>query len=710
MKFASVSSQVLFFLCLVYQADISLGQEEFDIQTCLQECGNRCDSVCQDVCKASCFQKSKPQAQKEEVEEASVDVYSRDFRPEREVNFRSQRRSLGETIVDEDDCGLLCDTKRINQCGLETCLRDAFSKTQTEVFFPCSEGWDKARSTALAGYKQPRAVMYAEDTTDVQTAVKCAFDNGIKVTARGRGHSFQGWGVVDGYLVVDMSKMCRPKEFDFDKEAQGPHILPGSRYIATVKAGPGCTNAVMLHSVWKEFKPEEGAMALIGFCPSVGITGFTLGGGMGDITPYVGYAADLVEEMEVVLYDGSHITASKDDHPDLFWALRGGGGGMGIVTSLTLRIVKAPQKGSSPRFTRFALTFDDEKEAYFRMQAYMYDSKSSVKFGGTIIAERKTLYGSYLGSREEAMDDMRGAGLLDPAILTADPNLRSVLWTNYKQICGGKEANCLNANGDGIPSLGVEVREYLSYGEMEGRVICEYTELAPTTLNRTADICEDLGLGEEYCVPGEPPAQRPGATNWVELDCDSEKVLKKFLEESGDPTAFMNNFGRPGIFVSLGLFGFLLPKLEEETIKKLGTRSADHTPIDINHLSHGAPIHVSPDATAFPWRDAGILTGAVTEDHANIILQDKRFQKDINKLQGYYNYMVPSIPNWRRFYFDQNWERLVEIKGRYDPLDVFGKDVTAEIPIQPPREKNGFLQRLKRLFCFWAIKKGRNEL
>ncbi len=149
-------------------------------------------------------------AQKEEVEEASVDVYSRDFRPEREVNFRSQRRSRGDTKVDEDDCGLLCDTKRINQCGLEGCLREAFSKEQAaEVFFPCSEGWDKARSTAFAGYKQPRAVVYAEDTTDVQTAVKCAFDNGIKVTARGRGHSFQGWGVVDGYLVVDMSKMCR---------------------------------------------------------------------------------------------------------------------------------------------------------------------------------------------------------------------------------------------------------------------------------------------------------------------------------------------------------------------------------------------------------------------------------------------------------------------------------------------------------------------
>lgn len=210
MKFASVSSKVIFLLwCLGSQANLSLGQEAFDIQSCLEECENRCDSICQNACKADCFQANKPQAQKEEVEEASMDLYSRDFRPEREVNFRSRRRSRGETTTDEDDCGLMCDTKRINQCQFETCLRNAFSEEQKQVFFPCSEGWDRARATAFAGYKQPRAVVYAEDTSHVQTAVKCASDNGIKITARGRGHSFQGWGVVDGYLVVDMSKMCR---------------------------------------------------------------------------------------------------------------------------------------------------------------------------------------------------------------------------------------------------------------------------------------------------------------------------------------------------------------------------------------------------------------------------------------------------------------------------------------------------------------------
>ena len=110
-----------------------------------------------------------------------------------------------------DQCGLMCDAKIVNVCGFETCLREHFSEEKKQVFFPCSnkEEWDQARTTAINGYKQPKAVVYANNTEDVVQAVKCAHDNGYRVTARGRGHSYQGWGVVDGYLVVDMTKMCR---------------------------------------------------------------------------------------------------------------------------------------------------------------------------------------------------------------------------------------------------------------------------------------------------------------------------------------------------------------------------------------------------------------------------------------------------------------------------------------------------------------------
>ena len=100
---------------------------------------------------------------------------------------------------------------------------------------------------------------------------------------------------------------------------------------------------------------------------------------MGDVTPYTGYAADLLQEIEMVMYDGRVINASRDENEDLFWASRGGGGGNGVVTSLTLRVVAAPD----PKFTRVDMSYTNGREAMLRFQKYLYDSNGkSAKFGG----------------------------------------------------------------------------------------------------------------------------------------------------------------------------------------------------------------------------------------------------------------------------------------------------------------------------------------
>jgi len=593
-----------------------------------------------------------------------------------------------------DSCGLTCVAVPVNVFEFKNCLDKAFSEPQ--LVWPGSTDWDRARSQAINPYKYPAAVVYAESTIDVQKAVECAFKNGYKVSARGRGHSLQGWGVVDGALTIDMTKMCKPAEFVVDTSAQGPHIMPGSRYIATVKAGPGCTNAVMLHSVHKHFPAEEGAMVLIGSCPSVGITGYTLGGGMGDITPYAGYAADLLQEVEMVLYDGSVITASKDENPDLFWATRGGGGGNGIVTSLTFRIVEAPKSkdgSKEPKFTRLFLKYSDGKEAMARFQDYLYNSKSSnsFKFGGNAVTQKGILFvtGVYLGAWEEAMDDMRNAQLLDEGLLL---KVRSTLRVNYTNICDND-----TCSDKGIPSYGVDIREYESYGEVEARVICEATAQFPGWTNRTKDICGDLDLEKDFCYDSTT------TPDWVELDCESKVVIDQLLSVSGDPDSFINHHGEPGRPGSIGLNGLLLPPLEEKTIRNLGDFD-----IGYNHFGHGAPQLVSSDATAFPWRNAGILTSSMDQKAMNVLLKDKAFKNDSNKLQGYYNYMSPEIPNWRRFYFGKNWRKITEVKGQYDPLNVFGKPITAELPLTPAIDKS-VIARLKRLFRFFHWRK-RSEL
>jgi FAD/FMN-containing dehydrogenase len=605
---------------------------------------------------------------------------------------------------EEDSCGLTCvgGAKNVDVAAFEKCLKENFSEGLGggEVVFPYPysdkttlEEWNKARTQQLNAYKTPKAVVYAKSTEDVQNAVKCAYESGIKVSARGRGHSLQGWAVVDGALVVDMTNICNPT---VDHEAKGTHILKGSKYIATITAGAGCTNAVMLSAVSSNFEKKDGAMVLIGSCPSVGIAGYTLGGGMGDVTPYTGYAADLLTELEMVLYNGTVVTANEEQHSDLFWASRGGGGGNGIVTSLTYKVVQAPQKATeeNPKFTQLMLYFSDKKEAFKRLQRYLYNGEASYKLGGNaalIFDDRVVMTFTYLGSWEDAINALRDARLVDTSILSSGSN-KSIISSNYKAICGDDNGPCSESE-NGVPPYGVEARDYFSYAEMEGRVICIYTKLSPSWTNRTDDICDDLGLDDEYCDQGVKDKK--------ELKCDSQVVLKQLLKVSGNPTSFMNT-GGIALNITQSLNGLLLPPLEDSTMERLAELN-----IALNHFGQGAPELVPSDATAFPWRKAGILASTVSDAAANALLEDKAFKNDANKLQGYYNYMSPEIPNWRRFYFNENWERLVQVKGMYDPLNVFGKPITAETPTQlePPKKKG-----CKRFLWIFCIGKGRSEL
>jgi hypothetical protein len=184
----------------------------------------------------------------------------------------------GEVSPPSSSCGFTCNVPYANFIGFQKCLKENFSdRADKQLFLQESnqEEWDRAREQYYNPYKMPAAVVYAESTDDVSNAVKCAFHNGYKVSVRGRGHSLQAMGVIDGALTIDTSRMCFPDKFVVDKTAQGDHIND-TKYIATIKAGAGCTNAVMLHSVDKHFKANEGAtMALIGGCTSVGIAGYT---------------------------------------------------------------------------------------------------------------------------------------------------------------------------------------------------------------------------------------------------------------------------------------------------------------------------------------------------------------------------------------------------------------------------------------------------
>jgi FAD/FMN-containing dehydrogenase len=166
--------------------------------------------------------------------------------------------------------------------------------------------------------KRPALIARARGTADVVAALNAASVHGGEISIRGGGHNVAGTAVSDGGLMLDLSLM------------KGIHVDPAAK---TVRAQGGV--------LWKELNREtqlHGLAVTGGAISTTGIAGLTLGGGLGWLMPKFGLAADNLLSVELVTADGSVLTVSADEHPDLFWALRGGGGNFGVATSLEYRL------------------------------------------------------------------------------------------------------------------------------------------------------------------------------------------------------------------------------------------------------------------------------------------------------------------------------------------------------------------------------------
>ena len=176
--------------------------------------------------------------------------------------------------------------------------------------------------------KRPSLIARCVDVADVIAAVNAGRDAGADIAVRGGGHNGPGLGSVDGGLVIDLS------------ELRGVIVDPESR-IAHVMGG------TLLGEVDHATQPF-GLVAPFGIISTTGVGGLTLGGGVGNLTRTLGLSIDNLLEADVVLADGSFVTASEDAHPDLFWALRGGGGNFGVVTRFAFRLSPIPTVAAGP--------------------------------------------------------------------------------------------------------------------------------------------------------------------------------------------------------------------------------------------------------------------------------------------------------------------------------------------------------------------------
>ncbi|MBO0845175.1 MAG: FAD-binding oxidoreductase [Nocardioides sp.] len=188
---------------------------------------------------------------------------------------------------------------------------------------PGSPSYNTVRLTQNPRYDgaRPLAVLSVATAQDVATAFAFAQNHGVRVAIRSGGHSYPGWSAGDGALVVDVRPL-------------GAISLAGT----TATIGSGASLVQVYDALGTRGRGIAG-----GSCPTVGIAGLTQGGGVGVLTRAHGLTCDAVTAMRVVLADGRVVNTSADHEPDLFWALRGGGGGhLGVVTSLTMQTFAAP--------------------------------------------------------------------------------------------------------------------------------------------------------------------------------------------------------------------------------------------------------------------------------------------------------------------------------------------------------------------------------
>jgi FAD/FMN-containing dehydrogenase len=185
---------------------------------------------------------------------------------------------------------------------------------------PNDADWDQARlAWNLVADQQPEAIAFVESAEDIAKAVRFAAENDLRVSGQGTGHGAVALGSLEGTIMIKTERM---RGIEVDPDAQ----------TARVEAG-------VLVLELSEAAGAHGLSSLPGSSPDVGVIGYSLGGGLSWLGRRYGFACNRVRAIELVSADGEPRTVDAENDPDLFWALRGGGGGYAIVTALQLDLV-----------------------------------------------------------------------------------------------------------------------------------------------------------------------------------------------------------------------------------------------------------------------------------------------------------------------------------------------------------------------------------
>jgi FAD/FMN-containing dehydrogenase len=210
-------------------------------------------------------------------------------------------------------------------------ITDLRGRVAGRVITAADDGYEEARRVYNAMIdRHPRVIVHCTNAGDVAAAVDFAREAGLPLAIRGGGHSVPGFGTVDDGVVADLSGM------------RDVWVDPARR---TARAQGGAT--------WGDFNAATHAFGLAttgGIISTTGVAGLTLGGGIGYLARGFGLACDNLVSAEMVTADGRTVTASETEDPDLFWAIRGGGGNFGVATALEFRLHPVKDIYGGPMF------------------------------------------------------------------------------------------------------------------------------------------------------------------------------------------------------------------------------------------------------------------------------------------------------------------------------------------------------------------------
>ncbi|KAF9438687.1 hypothetical protein BGZ76_005830 [Entomortierella beljakovae] len=427
----------------------------------------------------------------------------------------------------------------------------------------------------------------ASSEAHVQEAVKCAKANNVAVAPRSGGHSFEGYSIggQDGSLVIDLAGLSSVVMVNGNQAKVGSGIRLGPLYWELFNQGGWSINA--------------------GTCPSVGIGGHALGGGFGLAARSYGLLIDRIASMEMVNADGELVTASATENPDLFFALRGAGGGSyGVVTSFTILPYQPP-----PLVTSFSYNWKLSDYANV-LRAYVNFHSTAPREVGvelTIGPSGMEIYGIYHGPQAQLASAMTTFLLTAPAPASSDIRQSRLIDAQLRFAW---------VAGDPIDPSGLALNGTYMPGDSrytKGKSLVYPKALAPSTI----------------ALLGKWAAQKPvGSTaNYIIVDLWGGAIK----DTASDETAFVHRDAHT-------VFEFVVEWDE------------------------------NPNALPGKPDCQGCITW-INNMYSEFLKDYKTSQ--YGPLQSYQNYIDKDIPNWTTTYYGSSFKRLVDIKAKFDPSNVF---------------------------------------